>query len=57
MAENRTDDMRPGDEAPPQEPAVGEVECPECHGSGKLNGEACRNCQGTGMVREAVGGG
>ena len=32
--------LAPGDEAPPQEPAVGEVECPECHGSGRLNGEA-----------------
>jgi DnaJ-class molecular chaperone len=49
--------MRPGDEAPPGEPAAGETECPECEGSGRKDGDTCPSCRGTGRVREAVGGG
>ena len=55
MDENQ--DMRPGDEAPPSEPAAGETECPDCSGTGKRDGETCASCRGTGWVREAVGGG
>ena len=49
--------MSPGDEAPPTEPSAAENVCPECAGSGELDGGTCRNCEGTGTVIEAVGGG
>ena len=50
--------MRPGDEAPPEEPAAAENTCPDCGGTGKrASGDTCSTCQGTGEVREAVGGG
>ena len=51
------DEMAPGDEAPPEEPSAGENLCPECGGSGKLDGGECTNCGGSGRVIEAVGGG
>ncbi len=51
------DDLAPGDEAPPGEPSAGENVCPECGGSGELEGDQCPNCRGTGVVIEAVGGG
>lgn len=50
--------MKPGDEAPPEEPAAGANACPHCGGSGKHDsGETCPVCDGTGEVQEAVGGG
>ena len=51
------EDLAPGDEAPPGEPSAGENVCPECGGSGQLDGGECPNCGGRGMVIEAVGGG
>jgi hypothetical protein len=48
---------RPGDEAPPEEPSAGENACPVCGGSGEKDGETCGNCEGTGRVVEAIGGG
>jgi RecJ-like exonuclease len=51
------DDLRPGDEAPVDEPSSGENLCPECDGTGKLDGDTCPNCLGTGKVNEAIGGG
>jgi hypothetical protein len=51
------DDIAPGDEAPPQEPSSGENVCPECGGSGTVDGGDCANCEGTGFINEAVGGG
>ena len=51
------ENMKPGDEAPPEEPAAAENTCPDCQGSGKQNGETCPMCGGTGEVQEAVGGG
>ena len=51
------DDMKPGDEGPPQEPSTGEDVCPECQGSGKVDGQTCGSCQGTGEVQAAIGGG
>jgi len=49
--------MAPGDEAPAGTPGTGEDVCPKCGGSGKLDGERCENCQGTGKVTEGIGGG
>ena len=51
------DQMRPGDEAPADEPAAGENVCPQCSGKGSVEGERCSNCEGTGTITEAVGGG
>lgn len=48
--------MAPGDEAPPETPSTGENVCPECGGSGKLKGQACPNCEGTGTVTVGIGG-
>jgi hypothetical protein len=55
MSEER--DQAPGDEAPRDEPAVGENICPACGGSGRREGDPCPECDGTGRVNEAVGGG
>ena len=54
---NEQPDMRPGDEAPADEPSAAENICPECGGSGSLDGEQFANCEGTGRVTEAIGGG
>jgi len=48
---------RPGDEAPAEEPSAGENICPECGGNGEKDGAECPNCEGTGRVVEAIGGG
>jgi RecJ-like exonuclease len=53
---DRTRAMNPGDEAAPGTPGTGEDVCPECHGSGRLQSGACRNCGGTGKVIRAIGG-
>jgi rubrerythrin len=50
--------LKPGDEAPPEEPSAALNTCEHCGGTGKHeNGEVCPVCRGTGEVREAVGGG
>lgn len=49
--------MKPGDEAPPEEPTTGENVCPDCGGSGERDGGTCATCRGTGRISEAVGGG
>jgi len=51
------EEPRPGDEAPADEPSAGENICPECDGTGKVDGETCPNCRGEGKIIEAVGGG
>jgi hypothetical protein len=51
-----TDDMAPGDQAPKGTPGAGENLCPVCGGSGQVDGAACQNCGGTGVVIEEVGG-
>ena len=51
-----TGEMAPGDEAPRGTPGAGENLCPACGGSGKLDGAACENCEGTGVVIEEIGG-
>lgn len=48
--------MAPGDQAPPGAPGTGENVCPVCGGSGRLGGQACGNCQGTGRVTVGIGG-
>lgn len=52
------ENMAPGDEAPPGEPAAAENKCEHCDGKGTHeDGEQCPVCGGTGVVEEAVGGG
>ena len=50
-------DMAPGDEAPPRSEAAGADVCPECNGSGKVDGSECPACEGTGNVMRGIGGG
>jgi DnaJ-class molecular chaperone len=47
----------PGDDAAPGTPGTGENVCPQCSGSGRVDGNACQTCQGTGKVVEGIGGG
>jgi DnaJ-class molecular chaperone len=49
--------MNPGDQAPPGTPGTGENVCPKCKGTGRLDGERCEFCGGTGKIREGLGGG
>ncbi|MBF0394904.1 MAG: hypothetical protein HQL38_19685, partial [Alphaproteobacteria bacterium] len=48
--------MHPGDEAPPGTPGTGEGLCPICQGSGRLDGDRCESCGGTGRVIQGIGG-
>lgn len=48
--------LNPGDQARPGTPGTGENTCPECGGSGRVEGRACQSCGGTGKVIEGVGG-
>jgi hypothetical protein len=57
VTESSDPKMRPGDEAPKDEPSAGENLCPECGGSGELDGKRCENCEGSGRITEAIGGG
>ena len=45
----------PGDEAAPGAPQTGETICPECHGTGRVQGGDCPHCGGTGQVVQIVG--
>lgn len=48
----------PGDEVEPSTQGAAETICDVCDGSGHLdNGEQCPNCNGTGVIIKAVGGG
>ena len=49
--------LTPGDEGPAGAAGVGENTCRRCEGSGQLNGEACPECGGDGVVNEGIGGG
>jgi RecJ-like exonuclease len=50
-------DLAPGDEVPPSTEDAGEDLCPQCGGSGRVDGEPCPNCGGSGRVIVPVGGG
>ncbi len=52
-----SDEMAPGDEAPPGTTGTGEAVCPDCGGSGRRGEAACPTCAGTGKVVKAIGGG
>jgi hypothetical protein len=47
---------RPGDQAPQGTPGTGENLCPNCDGSGKVNGRPCDDCGGTGKITAGIGG-
>ena len=51
------EETKPGDDATPGTPGTGENVCPDCKGSGMLNGNECPTCSGTGKVTEGIGGG
>jgi hypothetical protein len=48
--------LNPGDEAAPGSPGTGETFCPDCGGSGTLDGGPCAACGGTGNVTVGIGG-
>jgi hypothetical protein len=48
--------MSPGDQAPDGTPGTGHDVCPDCGGSGKLQGRTCPTCEGTGEVNVGIGG-
>jgi DnaJ-class molecular chaperone len=48
--------LNPGDEAARGTPGTGEDICPECNGSGRIDGAACPNCDGRGTIVRGVGG-
>ncbi|PMR77144.1 hypothetical protein [Billgrantia endophytica] len=48
---------QPGDQAPPGTPGTGQNVCRACQGSGRIEGEECPDCGGTGYVIEGIGGG
>lgn len=47
---------RPGDQAPEGTLGTGEVVCPRCRGTGRLDNLVCPNCEGTGVVVIGIGG-
>jgi DnaJ-class molecular chaperone len=49
--------MAAGDELPPDNENAAANVCAACGGSGRLDGEHCEECGGTGETIEAVGGG
>ncbi|WP_035722876.1 hypothetical protein [Bradyrhizobium sp. ARR65] len=48
--------LNPGDEAAPGTPGTGEDICPQCQGSGRIDGAACPNCGGRGTIIRGIGG-
>jgi len=51
-----TKTLNPGDEAAHGTPGTGEDICPQCHGSGRIDGSPCQNCGGSGKIVKAIGG-
>jgi hypothetical protein len=58
MVDTRTTprDSAPGDEAIPGTPGTGENLCPDCGGTGRIDGKPCPVCDGTGKVVQGIGG-
>jgi RecJ-like exonuclease len=57
MSERQTGPVPPADEELAETtPGAGENLCPECSGSGRLDGKECPTCDGTGKVIEEIGG-
>ncbi len=54
--EAKRQQLNPGDEATPGTPGTGEDICPECRGSGRIDGSPCPNCGGRGMIVKGIGG-
>jgi RecJ-like exonuclease len=44
------------DKVPADEPGAGENICRKCEGTGKVDGETCPECGGSGKVATPVGG-
>ena len=55
-AERDASKLNPRHEAAPGTPGTGDDVCPECHGSGRISGQPCRNCGGSGRVVRVIGG-
>ena len=49
-------ELNPGDQAAPGTPGTGEDVCPNCSGSGNIEGADCENCGGTGRIIAVIGG-
>jgi DnaJ-class molecular chaperone len=49
-------DLNPGDEAFPGTESTGDDICPECDGTGRIDGDECENCGGRGTVVVGIGG-
>ncbi|WP_144637715.1 hypothetical protein [Bordetella genomosp. 13] len=56
MTAGPSHEVNPGDDAPAGTPGTGEVPCPDCQGSGQVQGRTCQTCAGTGKVVKGVGG-
>ena len=53
-----SDDVNPGDIAPPGTPGTGEDVCTHCNGVGTMpDGQVCPMCAGSGVVIAGIGGG
>lgn len=50
-------ELKPGDKAWAGTPGTGQALCPDCGGSGKIEGRPCPTCEGTGIVIEGLAGG
>ncbi|HLO75792.1 MAG TPA: hypothetical protein VK196_04980 [Magnetospirillum sp.] len=48
--------LKPADEAPMGTPGTGEALCPACGGKGSVAGQPCRECAGTGIITQGIGG-
>lgn len=56
MPENDQTAMNKGDEAPRGTSGTGEDVCPECHGTGCLQGRPREDCGGSGKIIRVIGG-
>ena len=50
-----TPNQKPGDEASGEAIQTGENTCRRCGGTGRVDGEQCPDCRGTGIVWETLG--